>query len=662
MFSRWLSVLLLGLVCAGPLVAQGALDVIPADATGGIAVRNLDELQKKADKLVKDVGAPDDAKPGPFIALALTSLGITNGLDSERPIAVVLANIKTVDPKATNLDNLDKCIVGVLPFRDLDSIASNFGFNKGELKPGKVQKGKLGGFANQDIFCYAGERFLYAGLHEKAILSVARGKSVAAELPEARRKFFAGHDVVLCVGAEGWGEMWKEAIKELEKSLEGKQDEETQAARGFVQAIRSLRYGIAGVHLDKGVAVNLAGLLAKDTDESVRKFLGTWAGEGASSLRGLPEGKVVTAFGGRVDGSKSVALARVFFRELSADFLEKGKWLSPADRPGVQSVFAEIWQRLRGGRLALYKTADEQKQGLFSLVGIFDVEDPQKFLDELKLMARLGKAEGIDLTSDEGKKANAADIAALVKDLGHRRFPVRESATAKLLLAGEPVLPYLEEGLKSPDLETRKRAERIKSEIVQAAEARRAALLSGDFARVIKPSFAFLDRTETVGETEVRLVGVGLTKRDAAMVPQFRQLLGPEWNRVRLAFVGKQVVVLVGSDVNLLKSAVRNLKDNKPGLAQAPVLGPQSERTDPARKFELHMSMQLVQALATAADLEKPGKLPASPPLSTFALTTERDRVQLDVWVPLAEIKMLVQAAQEAAKQPPPPVPDPAKQ
>ena len=52
-----------------------------------------------------------------------------------------------------------------------------------------------------------------------------------------------------------------------------------------------------------------------------------------------------------------------------------------------------------------------------------------------------------------------------------------------------------------------RRAERIKHEIVQAAEARRKELLSGKLTRAVKPSFVFLDKTEKIEGFEVYNVG-----------------------------------------------------------------------------------------------------------------------------------------------------------
>lgn len=54
-----------------------------------------------------------------------------------------------------------------------------------------------------------------------------------------------------------------------------------------------------------------------------------------------------------------------------------------------------------------------------------------------------------------------SDTRRLVRDLGNRRFFVREAATRKLLKIGPPALPALHAAIASGDLEVRCRAQRI---------------------------------------------------------------------------------------------------------------------------------------------------------------------------------------------------------
>ena len=227
-------------------------------------------------------------------------------------------------------------------------------------------------------------------------------------------------------------------------SRRGTAEAERQAATTVVKALAELRFVVGGIRLDGGLGLNVVSMFPKDGKAS-KKFLTTLrGGDGTATLEGLPAANAVAAWAARGDGSKNAVMARVVFQFLLTDFLEANRFTTATERTTFLGLFDEVWQRLRGSRFALCKTANERQQGLFSLVGILDTEDPQKFLDELKQFARFGNPEGLDVTSEAAKDANRADIERLVGNLSARRFALRESATTKLLLVGEPALPFLE--------------------------------------------------------------------------------------------------------------------------------------------------------------------------------------------------------------------------
>jgi hypothetical protein len=639
--------LLIGLGTSGQAVET--YDLLPADALGGIACRNISDLVGKSDKLARDVGLKLPVTAGGLCQMAQMALGINAGLDLKGGCALVAANPKHVGMEF-NFRNANEFLVVVLPFTDLDTMAANFGFDKGKLKSEKIAPVKM----ERDFikFCYVRGKHIYLGIQEKAILSVAKGKSVGADLSPAQRKSLAEADCLCHLGVGVWVETWKKELNSA-ADLFGdiKNEADRQTAKELMQALAAVRHVFCTCKLGGGFGCGCMCVFPKDGGDAKKLLAALRGGEGGSSLRGLADGNVVAATAIHGDGSKNGRVLRVLFHLLVRDLLVRNEIYGAGDRPAILAVFRAIWPRLQGSRFALYKTADERKLGLFSLVAVLDVEDGAKFVNDLKTLARFGSAEGLDLTSEAGKEKTAAEIEQLVKSLGSRTFRARESATAKLLLAGEQVLPFLEKGIKSTDLEVSRRAERIKAEIVQAARDRRKELLSGKLTRAIKPSFAFLDKKEKVGDHKVFNVAVKLRKQDAATAPQLRQLFGPDWTRVRVGVEGKHVVVLLGSDVKLLSAALGNLKDGKPGLAKAAALGEQAKRIDPGRKIEVHASLALAYALATAADLEKPGKLPANPPLSTAALTIEQDRLQGDLWLPLAELKEIVRIIQQKEKE-----------
>lgn len=638
-------VLVLILGCSSTAPAQSTLDLIPPDALGAFVFRDVSALQKKGDKLIEEAGLDKNKRLSNLLPFAYVVLGINQAsVDESKPIAIVVVNPEVVGRQPNAINDIGPCIGAILPFTDLDKMAANFKMKKGDFKPGKVVKADMQPqFISREAYVGVKGSNFYLGFHEKTVEHLLSTKGLSGELTPVQRRLMGEADVLLHLGTEGWGHLWKEFLRDVEKNVaSGLDDKERASAKEFLEALGSVRFGLAGLRVEKGLGLSLLSVFPKEGNEAAKKFLTTIrGGDGASSLRGLPEGNVVAIQAARGDGTKNATVARVFFRTLVQQLLEPGKFFGVGDRPALLNIFGEIWQRLRGSRLALYRTADPSELGLFSAIAILDTDDPKEFFDEMKQLARLGSADGIDLKTEAGKKASEAEIEQLIKDLGHRRFAVRDSATVKLELAGEPILPYLEKAIKSMDLETSRRAERIKREIVKAAEASRKELLSGELTRGLKPSFAFLDKVEKVGGHEVRQIAVKLPKRDLAVAGPLAKLFGPEWNRVRVAVIGKRIVLLVGSDLGLFKTALVNLAEDKPGLAGSKVVADQAKKTDPGRKIELHASAQMVAMLATAGDLEAPAKLAANPPLTSLALSIESDRLQVDIWVPIEEVKII---------------------
>ena len=102
------------------------------------------------------------------------------------------------------------------------------------------------------------------------------------------------------------------------------------------------------------------------------------------------------------------------------------------------------------------------------------------------------------------------------------------------------------------------------------------------------------------------------------------------------------MVALLGSDERLLLETLTNLKENRPGLAGAKWLHPFAHKSDPARKFEFHVSLQTGLALKHADDLKSGKAAGPSASLTSVALTVDPDRLQLDAWIPSAEFKVVV--------------------
>jgi hypothetical protein len=628
---------LFALAGAAP-AGSGMLDLIPDDAAAAFAVRDLNDLKKKGDQFLDETKLNVPLRPSQAFDWVYQYLGLKAGVDPNGSAALVLLGPEAVGAQKV-WDRLDDRIVVAVPFTDRDQVAANFGIKAGALKPGQIVPGKGQNFGK---FFLARDNQLYIGNHEKALAHIAKSNTIGGALTPAQRRMFGDADMLLQLGPKGLGDEWDNLLAALKLSLESADESDRQVLPQLIDSLKGVRSGLAAVRLDGGLGINLLAVFPKEGHEAARKFLTSLqAGPGTSTLAGLPSAPVVAAQAAGGDGSQNAAVVRLLVNFVLKKFVQTRWLLTATDRPNHLGVFTEVWKHLRGSRAAVYPNADEQKHGLFTVVAVLDTDDPEKFLKEMRQLARFAAGEGLDLSDKAARKEDVAEVERLIRDLGDDQYTVRESASTKLGLIGEPVLPLLEKAITSTDLEVRRRAQDLKERILAAAADRRRELLSKDLTHHLRPTFGFAPQPELRDGLRLEVVRVRLAGPDAPAASQLRQLFGPDWDRIRLVVHGKQVVALWGSDLSLLQATLTNLKEGRPGLAEAKCLAPFGRTSDPGRKVEFHLSLQAGLALMKAEDLkQKPAGREQS--LSSFALTAEPERLQLDLWLPSAELRVII--------------------
>src|SRR5436305_8928792 len=121
--------------------APDVLDLIPEDAAGAVAIRNLTELHKKGDKFLDETELKVSLRPSQLFDMAFDFLGLTRGVDRNGAAAIVAANPVKAGHKDLSASGLDILVVAV-PFTDRDEMASNFDIAAGALKPDTMVQGK----------------------------------------------------------------------------------------------------------------------------------------------------------------------------------------------------------------------------------------------------------------------------------------------------------------------------------------------------------------------------------------------------------------------------------------------------------------------------------------------------------------------------------------
>ncbi len=394
------------------------LDLIPSKAAAAIAIRDADDLRTKADALLKDTGLNVPLRPTDALAFVKTFLGIKDGLDLKKPAAAALLRPDNAT-MPVGMDDLNNSLYIALAFTDLDKMAGNFGFTKGELKRETIAKIKIANsnFA-QFVFAKGTHLFLAA---TAAPLERLRGvPSLKTELSAEQRGTFADKDVLVHINPKALGVETTELAKALAEELGKTADpQEKESGAQLVKTLQSLRFALGGMRVDQGLGLTLLTAFPTDKDAPARAFLAGLRGSGNADLNGLPQGNVLAAQAYAGNSAKNAILARTVVNFLLRDVLEAKQITSPTDRPAFAGVFNEVWQRLRGSRTAVYMAPPEKKLGMFSALAILDTDDPTKFLTDLRTLAKI--ADGtLDLT--QKTPTPALDFGQAIKDLSAPKY------------------------------------------------------------------------------------------------------------------------------------------------------------------------------------------------------------------------------------------------
>jgi len=342
-------------------------------------------------------------------------------------------------------------------------------------------------------------------------------------------------------------------------------------------------------------------------------------------VRGLPTGKVVVATGAATGGPITATAAKMLLRAVGGTGVADAL-ISRADQPLATGVFGTLWRHAKAHRLAVYHN-DDAKHGQLALIAVLDSDDPKRLMAEIGDLARFASGKDLDLSDPAGMGDDAKAVRRLVRDLDSDDYPTREAASTKLTLIGEPALPFIEKATVDKDAEVRKRARRLVEVIRDARDERRKEALAAAALKHIRPGFVLKRDAEKIDGHAIDVVSVRLDKTDAWAVPALRKYAGPDWAKVRMATVGKKVVLLVGSDVALFRRALKNVKEGLPGLEADASLAAFRKQADPARKFELHVALEAI----TADGFD--GKKLKGAALSSLAVSLDERRFETNAWV-----------------------------
>jgi hypothetical protein len=620
--------------------AQGPLELLPQDGAAAIAVRDLSGLVKKGDDFLSQTEINVPLRPSRLFEEAIQFLNLRQGLNKNGAAAIILMSPDDKDERI-GLRNLDELLVPAVPFSDPDTMASNFGIAKGKLMPKGVvstDRNDFGRFATRN------QEHLYLSDSKKTLERLMTSKAVADSFSAAQRKQLNESDILLHLGRYLWGTEYANFHSDIAKRIQpGDDPKEKEFAQQLGESLKEVQNAVIGIRLEAGIDLHFVAAVPPD-GQAAKMFTKLRDKNKPSSLRGLPEGNVLLAQASSGDATHQALLAKALFNFMLEDLLINQKIVHHMDRLTYLGVFHEVWRRLQGNRLAVYQNLDEKKLGLFSAVAILDTEDAKVFLRDMKILSKMASADSLDLARKEVKEE--IDIERVVRDLGSSVYVVRQSANTKLALIGEPALPYLHKAIESKDfdLESKRRARELRDRISAVAAQRRKELLSEKNQPLfIRPTLTFVSNVEKRQGLDIDIIRIQIAGLEKAATHQYSQLLGPDWDKVRLAVAGNQVVVLLGSDVALFDAALGNVQKGNAGLAGSKRLAAFRERAAKERQFEFHVSVEGAMRLITpTAKLDSPAQM------TSMSVALGEHSLQVDARVPAPEVRAIARKAQQA--------------
>jgi hypothetical protein len=604
-----------------------SLELVRDNAVAAIVLRSPVDLGRRGDQVLSDAKIEGSFRPSQIVnllQLGLGLLGVQQGADFDGAFAAMIFP----DPAGERVANPElflRSFVVMVPFTDREQMAKNFGFGKAELPDGKVTR-LMKRVGNSIEFVAMRDKHIYLAASEAVLEQALKGRPVAGQVTKAQRESFGTADLLIYVNPRPLKKDWLEFRKDTEDRL-AKLAEEPEDKKVVQQLVRSLddfKFFLGAARLDKGVGLQV--LAAFDEQGAAAKdFLGSLRPEQPAHFEGLPQERRVAAYARAGTNARTKLLGRALADFFLRELLQANRLTSEADRPTMLGVLNEVWRRVRGSRVGLYLTSDEARLGLFSVVAVLDTKDAGEFVTELRTLARIGDGT-LDPSKPDGKKE--LDVAKLVRDLSDARYTVRAPATTKLRLIGEPAVAELEKAAKDgKDLETMRRAQRLLEQIGAVSAERRKELLKKDVPRFVRPTFGWVAKAESRLGQPVDIVHVKL--KDEAAAGALKQYFGPDWDKLRLAVRGQQVVLLLGSETALFEETLKNIESGKAVAAAG---------QGAATLARIQVSVDALASLVTGGARRLPGKA-----LPSLTLSVPSSGVQLDVFVPAAELKSFVE-------------------
>lgn len=593
-------------------------DLVPQKAIASIFFRNINELRANGDPLFKKAGWP--FAPTQMLNWAGQELKVNGLVDGDRPCGVAFFEFE--DEKRPGGFFLPPA-AAIFAIRDLDQLAKRLGTTSDDLKSGKTisSPGQLG--YKERHYRFSGD-YLWIASDERLFVELSNRMPLNFAIAKPRRERMQNSDILLSFRPTAQAADCERMLQNGQKWIDRHPEmsvEEQAAMRELFAVFESMSNAVLGVHVHKdGIEVDADVYFdfrkRKAVQTVLRRFNPTGA---ASSLSGLPDGKVLFSHALQADGKATLPALNALLPELtltrnwrSLDGLEV---LTEVQQLKLLGLFGEVWRKLKGYRLATYLAGDPSRHGLLGIAAVLDTDNPEQVVADVRELSEFidgsrlfvpAETRETDNTepppprlSDEGE----ARVRKLVEQLSSNDSASRQSATIRLMLIGEPVRPFLEPLTTaqgdddSSRSEASRQARRVITLLDKAQERSSKSALIPRFLNSADIRFRYSTASAPDSKRQVHSFEVehaASTEKHQTLQQQMRKLLGPEWNRLQLVPFEKRLLVLIGSDPNLFRRAIASVENLNESLQAVTAAAVHGSPLNAARGAEFHIDLALI--------------------------------------------------------------------
>lgn len=618
-------------------------DLVPQKALGSIFFRNINELRKNGDQLFADVGWP--FAPSQLLSWVGQELKVNGLVDGDQPCGVLWFDAEDGANETPGFK--PPPAAALFAIRDVDALAQRLGTTAAELKAGKTihLPGQLG-YVNR--YYRLADDYLWIVTHEKLFVELSNRMPLTFAIAKSRRERMQNCDILLSFRPTAMA-------ADREQMLEGSQKwiaehpelsaEEQKALRelfGVMEAMSNVVLGARihndGIELDADVYFDFR--KRKAVQAVLQRFNPTNA---ASSLNELPGGQVLFSHALQADGKATLPALNAMLPQLSPlhNWRQNGlEVLTEAQQLKTLGLLGEVWRQINGYRMAAYQMDDPAQHGMLGLAAVLDTSDPDQVIAEIRELAEFIDGTHLYLAADSSEPAASdntsskepavpelspageARVRRLIEQLSDDDFAVRQSATIRLMLIGEPVRPFVgplvaredkPSGKRDEEQNDKQASDQSDDQLPVSARHARRVIASLNAAR--KPSnrrnspprlinsadlrFSYstrqmdLEAADGTPQTvhEIKIEQASASPQQVALQQQMLKLFGPDWNRLRLVPFDNRLIVLLGSDESLHRRVIASVTARSQELQIATVAATYGTALNAARGAEFHVDL-----------------------------------------------------------------------